>query len=252
LLAKIEKKEKHYEKALEDFETHNEYVVKVVGDNKNKALLELQEKYNFEKLKNENSKLTIKQQKILIASFAFLLCFSFITFFFYRKSIRNEKLILEAEQKIESLKNLVQNSLKKDNSVHKILVHHFNILKKVALINKNISDDDQKNGDRLIRQFNRIVYEQDALDWDKLYQTINKIQDNLYDRVREKYPTLEEMEFRLCYLSGEDFDDNEIAVIMKIAPHKIRKIRSNIRKKIGIPPYQNIYTFFHENLTVKE
>jgi tetratricopeptide (TPR) repeat protein len=252
LLSDIEEKEGHLQEALHYFKEYNAYGEKILEENKTKAVLEIQEKYNYEKLKNENNRQTIRQQKTGFVFVFMLFCLSLIAFFFYRRSVRNEKLVLEAEQKVENFRKLAEKSLEKDNTVREILVHHLNILKKVALIDKDISEEDRKKGERFIKKINKIVYEQDALDWNKLYQAINKIQNNLYDRVREKYPQLNVAEFRLCFLSVGDFDDHEIAVIMKTSSHMVRKMRSAIRKKIGVAPYYNIHVFFCENLSIKE
>jgi hypothetical protein len=251
LLSVIEEKLGHYYESLQYHKEYNNCVKKIVDDNKNKALLELQKKYDFEKLKNDNNDRVIKQQKITITFFIAFIIVLLIAFFFSIKWFKGRKLLLEAEQKIESIKKMGKNYSKDDNSVRNILLHYFNILKKVALIEINIKEEDKNNGAKLIRKFNKIVYEQDSLDWRKLYQIINSLHDGLYDKVREMYPQLNDIEFRLCYLSGrKNFSDEEISVIMGVSTaEKIRKMRSNIRAKIKVPPYQDIHAFFIEKVS---
>jgi tetratricopeptide (TPR) repeat protein len=255
LLSEMNKSESRYKEALAYFKEYNDLLLKTIEENKYKELLELQGKYELEKLKNKNSKLVIDQQRTMLGFSVAFLCAVFIAFFFYRRSILDKKKLSESEQKIESLKKMAQSySEGDDNSIRNILLHHFSIMKKVALIEKEVNEKDRMRGDYMIKRFNKIVYEQDTLDWDKFYKTINKLQNGLYDRVREKYPQLEEVEFRLCYLSSDknELDDSEISVIMGMTISMIRKIRSEIRKKLGIPPYYSIHTFFVENLKKKD
>jgi tetratricopeptide (TPR) repeat protein len=254
LLSEIEEDSWHHKEALDYHKEYVNHVSKLVEKNKSNALLELQGKYNFEKLKNESSKRVIKQQKMtIIFSISFIIA-SFLTCFFCMKLYRSEKLRLETEQKIESLKKMAKSYSGDDQSTRDILLQHFNILKKAALIEASIDQEEKRKGEKLIKKFNWIVYEQDSLDWDKLYQIINRLHAGLYDKVREMYPQLDEMGFRLCYLSGRsNFSDDEISIIMKISTtNKVRKMRTAIRKKIGVPPYLDLHSFFVEKLSDKQ
>jgi hypothetical protein len=251
LLSKIEEDLGDYKNSLLYLKEYSSYVKKMVDNNENKALLELQKKYDFEKQKSDNDNRMIKQQKITITFFiAFIITF-IIASFFCIKFFQSEKLRLEAERKIENVKKMAKNHSEKDESVRNILLHQFNILKKVALIETTIREEDRNNGRKLIRKFNKIVYEQDSIDWGKFYEIINNLHDGIYDKVHEMYPQLNDIEFRLCYLSGRNnLSDNEISVIMKITTtNKVRKMRSDIRKKIEVPAYQNIHNFFAEKFS---
>jgi tetratricopeptide (TPR) repeat protein len=250
LLSKIEEKLGHYNESLQYFKKYNTYVAKVADESKDKVLLELQKKYDFETIKNERNSLLIEKQQLTIISIIVLFISSFIGFLFYRKSVRKDKFIFEGLQTMESLKEMLRSYSENENSVRNIFLHHFNILKKVALIEKDITEVDREKGKPMIKKIKKIVYEQDALDWDKLYQIINKIHNGRLDQVREHYPQLSSDEFRICYLSCGDFNDTEIYTILgkPWTLCKVQKTRSNIRKKIGVAPHGNIYEFFIENL----
>jgi tetratricopeptide (TPR) repeat protein len=251
LLSEMEEKKGRYKEALQHYKAYNDLVVKVVGENENKALLELQEKYNFATLQSKNDQLVIEKQKIILISTAVLALIIIAAFFFYRKSIQNKKAVLEANQTIESLRKMAQNYQEDKDSSKSILVRHFDVLRKVALIEKDISEGDRKKGEHLIKKINKIVYEQDQLDWDKLYHTMNRLGNGFYDRIREQYSQLDDLEFRICCLTCEKFSSEEIAVIMNLSANAVHKKISAIRKKIGALPYSSIYTFFQENLVKK-
>jgi tetratricopeptide (TPR) repeat protein len=251
LLSEMEEKKGRYKEALQHYKAYNDLVAKIVSDNQSKALLELQEKYNFATLQSKNDQLVIEKQKIILISTAVLALIILAAFFFYRKSLQNKKAVLEANQTIESLRKMAQNYQEDKDSSKSILVRHFDVLRKVALIEKDISEDDRKKGEHLIKKINKIVYEQDQLDWDKLYHTMNQLGNGFYDRIREQYSQLDDLEFRICCLTCEKFSSEEIAVIMNLSANAVHKKISAIRKKIGALPYSNIYTFFQENLVEK-
>jgi tetratricopeptide (TPR) repeat protein len=254
LLSEIAKKEDHYKESLHYFREYYTYAMQVIDDNKNTALMELQGKYDFEKLKNKNSQLTIKQQKTVIIDSIVLLCFSFLAFFFYLKSVKNKKIASEAEQKMEVLRGMAHNYSEKDNSFRSILLHHFDILSKAVFMDRYISSSgsNREEGERLLKKFNEIVYGQNNLNWDLLYQAMNQIQYGLYDRIREKYPQLDVTEFRICCLSCEKFTGDEIAIIMNLKLNTVQKKRSIIRKKIGTLAHGNLRAFFLEKLSTKD
>jgi tetratricopeptide (TPR) repeat protein len=297
-LSEIAEQEGDYEAALQYFTQYNKYVANQVDENKSKALLELNEKYDFEKLKTMNNKRVIQQQSTTIVLFIIILSVSVLAFFCHIKSVRNKKKFLKTKQEIEILKlmadkyskateeeieslkleaekqskdtkeeikslkleaekqakateeeieSLKSEHQKKDNFLAVKIFGGFKIIKLISsLITKQ--NPDQKE---LIKFLNRIIYGQDCPDWEILYQTINRLKNGFYDLIREQYNNLETMEFRVCCLSCEDFDDTGIAFILGLTTSMVQRKRSDARKKIDAPPYSNIHAFFIENLKEK-
>ncbi|HCK24230.1 MAG TPA: hypothetical protein DHW31_05475, partial [Bacteroides graminisolvens] len=96
---------------------------------------------------------------------------------------------------------------------------------------------------QLLRKFNEIVYGQDTLNWERLYRVMNDLYDGFFDRLREKFPFLEEDEFRICCLTYTQFSGSEISIIMGLSINTIQMKRSVIRKKLQIPSNGNIPHF---------
>jgi tetratricopeptide (TPR) repeat protein len=255
LLSEIEEKENHYSKAMEYYKEYFSHSMKVLDNKENNKLLEIQEKYDFEKLKNSKNKEIIEQQKIVTILSIGLLVLCVIAFLFYKKSLRKEALLLDAEQKYNSLQKMADDfSSVKKNSIKHLLLEHFEIVKKTTLINQYLTENEQKSGQKLLMKFNKIVYGQDTLDWEKLYHLMNELKDGFYDKIREKYPKLTELEFRVCCLTCEtDFVDTEISIFIGKSVDMVRKIRSGIREKIGMTSYdQKIYSFLKGILLKKD
>jgi tetratricopeptide (TPR) repeat protein len=280
-LSKIEEEEGNYNAALQYFKNYNEYVAQVVKENKSKALLEVNEKYDFEKLKNENIKLVInKQQTIIILCITIILA-SFSIFILCIEWIKSKKLVLELTQKIETLKKMAADYQSKDEKmaadyrsknekmatdyrsknekmaadyrskdekIRNIILKQYDIMKKVALLetNSNYAKADSKY---MLKKFNFIVYGNEDVDFDSLYKVMNLARDGFYEKIHDQYANLiTDQEFRVCCFSCEDFSDNEISIILKMTVNMVRKRRTEIRKKLKITDSGNIHNFLVEHL----
>jgi hypothetical protein len=115
---------------------------------------------------------------------------------------------------------------KKEISFRNTLLEHFDILKKAALLETYIKEDEKKQGAYLIRKFNEIVYGQTDLDWNLLYRTMNDIH-----------------EFRICCLSYEEFSNTEISIVLKYSINTVQAKKTSIRKKLGIKASGNLHDF---------
>jgi len=238
LKSKIAEKNNQLQEALNDYKEYHNYTTKVFSSEKNNELLEVQGKYDYEKLKNTETQFIIKQKNALLLLAAALITAGIFIFLLYRRSAKNERLLMESEQKIEGLQQMANNFSNEKNSFRNLLLEQFDILRKTALIDSVLNDNEKASGQRLLKRFNQIVYGQDALDWEKLYQSMNALQNGFYDKIKSDYPQWNETEFRIFCLTHENqFNDKEIAVILDETVPMIRKMRNKIRKDMGTPKY---------------
>ena len=249
LRSKLAEKNDRYSEALNDYKEYYRYTAKVFDNEKNNKLLEVQGKYDYEKLKNAQNRLIIKQQSAGIILFLSLLAAGIVIYIFYRKSVRNKYLLAESEQKIESLQKTSDIFSKKNQGFHKVLLKQVGILKKTALLGIEFSQSQREEEKRILDRMNRIVYEKNTWDWDQLYQAMNEARNGLYERIRIKYPQLNEMEFRICCLTCEkNFPDKEIEKITGVDINSIHRMRPGLRKKLGMPERENFLDFFENEL----
>jgi tetratricopeptide (TPR) repeat protein/DNA-binding CsgD family transcriptional regulator len=251
LLSEMEEKGGNPEKALLYLKKYNELIEKIIDNNRSKALLELQGKYDFEALKNKHNEQIIWQLSAIVLLLLVFVLSILVAISYYRKYVRKEEEILEIEQKIESMKKMAEEYSKTENpetekKVRDMLCDYFDILKKTVLLDKNISEQDKKNVKELIRKFNKIVYGKVSLDdfWKKLYDTMNDIKGGLYNWVRSQHPELNDLDFRICCLTCENFNCTEIGLITNLTTGTVQKKRSEIRKKIGISYHGDFLDFF--------
>ena len=232
LMSKIEEQNQRYQKSLEYYQEYDRYTEIVFDSEKNYKVLEIQEKYDFEKLQKARTQSIIKNQQIIIALSAILLLLGTFFLLYYIRSLRDKKLLLETERKINDFQNIAHKYSENEQSFRDTLFQHFNILKKAAMIESQITEEERKNGKKLLKAFNNIVYEKNTFNWNKLYQTMNQLQSGLYDQVKETYPELKETEFRVFCLTCEKIDDKSIAILLNTSIDMVRKMRSEIRKTL--------------------
>jgi tetratricopeptide (TPR) repeat protein len=253
-LSEIEEGNHNYQKALFYYKDYNKYLMSVYEDDENKEIVELQKKYQFGVVENEKNKLVLQRQKIILFSSFALLIISITALFFIIKSFRNKKAVLlaekgiiEAERKICQLMEIAKSYNEKENTFRNVLLHHFNILKKSALLEQYTRSEKERD-QRLIKIFNEIVYGQESLNWNILYKTMNELHNGFFDRLKTEYPQLDEQEFRICCLTYTKFSSAEIALVMELKTNTIQMKRSSIRKKMGIEPLGSISDFLNMQL----
>ena len=233
LKSEIAEKNNRYQNALIDYKEYYNYTLKVWDNAKNNALLDIQAKYDYIKLKNAESEIIIKQQKVALILLVALLAAGIIIFFYYGRDVQNKELLLESKERIAVLQQMATDFSNEKNDIRHLLLEQFDILRKTALIEAELNDAQKKNGASLLHKFNKIVYGQDALDWNKLYQSMNTLKDGYYDTVKANFPQWNETDFRIFCLTNENqFRDKEIAIILNKSVFMIRKIRSKIRKDV--------------------
>ena len=64
----LEENDKNYKDALNKYRLYNKHLAQIITDNKNSALLEIEEKYNLQLIETQNKQLLIERQRILLVS----------------------------------------------------------------------------------------------------------------------------------------------------------------------------------------
>lgn len=253
-LSNIEAKNSNYYKSLFFHQTYREYLELLVNERNNKQVLELGKKYNLERNCNKKYRSTQEKLKIYLTISISMTIIGLLGGIFYIKSVRHKKTLLknersihEAEARIYQLIKMSQNYNLKDNGFRNILLRHFEILKKAALLEIYVKGDNPQDS-RLIKVFNSIVYGQETLNWDLLYQAMNEMNDGFFDKLKSSYPNLDESEFRICCMTYAKFSCPEIAIIMRLSANTVQMKRSAIRKKIGAGSQENIQEYLDRKL----
>lgn len=246
MLSKIEEEQENYQKALSYYKDYTKNMTEIVEENRDRAIWEIQEKYNFEVIRNDNIQLKLQRQKAYFYSITFILILVLITIYFYYKYSKNKRIAIEAEDKIYALMEMSRDFDEKKNTLRNILLQHFNILKKAALLEIYLKKEDRNSN--FIKKVNEIVYGQDTLNWDTLYQTMNDLNNGLFDKLHYNYPQLDEIEFRICCMLYAKFSSAEISIITRLSVNTVNMKRTSIRKKLGIESFGSISDYLNKHL----
>ena len=239
----ISEKSERFQDALEKYKIYSDYLALIFDENRDQDVMEVEKKYNFQLIVTRNKQLVIERQKMILFSILLLLSFIAVFILFYNRHKQNKRQLEETERKVRKLNELAQNFNEKENSFRSILMRHFDILKKAALLEGYLKEDEKRKGKVLLQKFNEVVYGEKSFNWDLLYETLNSLSNNFFNKLRNKFPQLDESEFRICCLLAVDFSNTEIAIILDYSINTVQAKRSMIRKKLGIKPFGNIRDF---------
>ncbi|MDR0543183.1 MAG: tetratricopeptide repeat protein [Dysgonamonadaceae bacterium] len=240
LLSRLEEKNGNLRNALY---YHRQYLhyYDWMRDEKEKAnLLELQKKYNFELIKGVNNRLVIQSQWALLSLSLLIIAIFLILFIFSRTNQQNKNALSEAKQTIYQLKEMVNMA---DDSIHAFLVRHFDVVKKISLLEGYLREEEREKGKEILKKVNKIIYEKDCFDWEIFYETMNKLYKGYFDKIKTIFPLLFELEYKICCLTKSGLNNTEIAIILKLNVNIIQIRKTAIRKKLNIPEHGDIVKF---------
>ncbi|MBN2776744.1 MAG: tetratricopeptide repeat protein [Bacteroidales bacterium] len=244
----IEEKDQNYQKALDKYKLYNKHLAQIIDDNKNVAILEIEGKYNFQLLENQNKQLLIERQRILIILILLLLVLSVLVFVLYWRSVQNKRILIDTEKKVRQLTKLARSFDDREESFRNVLIRHFDILKKAAVLEGYLNIEEKKAGKNLLRKFNEVVYGQKQLDWNIVYNTLNLTSNGVLDKIESEFPQLDDSEFRICCLIYLNFNNTEIAILLRYSINTVQAKKSIIRKKLSINTYGNVHDFLKAHI----
>lgn len=253
-----------YKKAMLLYEEFVDFLNEDYNRNLTINVLDANQKYNYEVQQNEHNKILIRNQRLTISLLVFALVMAILGVIYYVKSVRNKKALDEAEEKVISFKDTVEKYREKIEDYKNLeeghdqdmrdfkttLFQHFNIIKKAALLDGYLRKEDKENGQKVLRKFNEIIYGKDQLEWNVLYESMNKLNNGVLDLIKPNFPLLDETDFKICCLIFNDFSNTEISILLGLTTNSISSRRSSIRKKLGIEDYGNIAEYIKSALNM--
>ncbi len=119
-----------------------------------------------------------------------------------------------------------------NHSVLRPALKEFNIVNEVQLLGAYLSADARKQGKEVIQKVNQIVAGHSGLDWSRLYRMCNLQHDELLERLKKSFPTLDELQFKICCLTLEELNNDQQAFVLQRSKGYIQNNKSAIRKII--------------------
>lgn len=233
----------NFKEALEKYKLYTKHLAAIIKENKNSAVMEIEKKYNFQQVENKNKQLLIERQRTFLFSLSLLMGLLILIILYINRMVKHKRTLDDAEQKIYQMQEIAKTFNKKENSYRNVLIRHFNILKKAAVLEGYLNKEEKKTGKNLLRKFNDVVYGQKELDWNILYDTLNDAGNGFLNKLKSKFPQLEESEFRICTLIYVECNNTEIGIILNYSVNTVHAKKSIIRKKLGVKTFGDIREF---------
>ncbi len=240
-ISSLEEEYGNYLSSLDNYKKHTACIREYLEVNFNESMLEVQQRYHVKELQNRNMVLTIREQRYIIVGLIFTILLSVCSVCMYRQQ-RNLTL---ANNLILHLQKMSLEYNEQEKSLKNIVLKHFNLLKKVALL-ENYMVHNATNS-RFIRKLHEIVYDQEVMDWDSLYETMNSLHNNLFNKIRKNFPVLSDQDFKICCLTIARLSNSEIGIILNNAASTIQYRKTYIRKN-SISLIKEIFVIFSESV----
>lgn len=235
-LTSIENEKGNYELAFDHNKKHIKMLIEITNERNKQSIFDIQQKYNFElqqsQFDNQYNKVERYITLLIIVILIGALSFTLYTF-------QQRKKHIIALQKINTLKVMSDNlklmytdyESNKDMKIRNLMVDKFNTIKKVALLNNSIRENDSTKN--VLKKLNEIVYGDNFKEeWLAILKVFNEINPDVYNNIKKRYHTLTKNELRIYILSYAKFNPKEIAVVLNLAYDTVLTLRSSIRKKI--------------------
>ena len=208
-----------------------DYIRYRVAEAKERSMSDLREQVLRQKLAKQRQTILI----VGLVCLVFGLCL--LSVYLYR---RRQRLLLEKEEEIETLRNMLASADKSDDkeSVRKLMLQQLGVIKTIA------GTPTEANQQLLARLMALNEETANALiDWPSIYQTIDLVYDGFYTRLVQKYGNvLNEKELQLCCLLKADFSTKEINMLTRQSLQTIYQRKTQVRQKLNLPEAEDITT----------
>ena len=141
---------------------------------------------------------------------------------YYKRKAREEeeriRLKADLKSKSKELANINFNNAERNRQLHEIK-SMLTDRKTVALIDRYLADES---------------------DWEKSEEYFNVIYDGLLEKLKAMYPGISKTDMKICVYTKLNLSTKEIADIMNISVRSVEMARYRLRKRLGLPPGQDI------------
>ena len=218
-----------------------DYIRYRVAEAKERSMSDLREQVLRQKLAKQ------RQTILIVGLVCMVLGLCLLLVYLYR---RRQRLLLEKEEEIETLRNMLASADKPDDkeSVRKLMLQQLGVIKTIA------GTPTEANQQLLARLMALNEETANALiDWPSIYQTIDLVYDGFYTRLVQKYgatdqsndpahPVLNEKELQLCCLLKADFSTKEINMLTRQSLQTIYQRKTQVRQKLSLAEAEDITT----------
>ena len=219
---------------------------------RNKALIEMQEKYNEQRVRDElTTQMLLQKQRTWTFIGIGVLVLLFVA---YRIRLRNKERITrlaEAEDRIDTLSRMLEEAQKATSEEEKDQAFFKRILLQQLGVIRLVANTPTAQNQALLRQLAEIGNDEapaeELIVWSDLYPIIDRLFDNFHARLMQRFGSiLTDKEVQTCCLVCAGFSTKEIAVITRQAIASVYVRKTSARQKMGAPDGADIAEWVYQ------
>lgn len=225
--------ENNIDSAFHYYMTFAEMDMELLEERLQQNVLEIQKRYDYEKVENDYNLKLLKKQRTLTFLLFLLLIIGVVLLILINRNLRRRKEELRMKDEILKFENeiLRLNEIKGDYKRN--LEWKYMLVYSMTLMDRNKTESHYKT-------IKRKIYDNTETAFDAVMKIFEEEHPGLAEAIRQKYPVLSDTEYKVGIMSLTPFNSQETADILGKSINTINKARTSIRKKLEIEEKESI------------
>ena len=234
-LAKRAMDDNDYESAYHYYKNFAEMDIEMLEERLQQNVLEIQKKYDYEKVQNEYNVKLLRKHRLLMSSLFVTLITGMLLYIQTKINLRKRKEELKLKDEILKFENEVLRLNEIKDDYKRNLEWKYMLVYSMTLMDRNKS-----NSESHYKMIKGRIYHNSETAFDAILKIFNEEHPGLAEQIKEKYPTLSDTEYKVCLMALTPFTSQETADILGKSINTVNKARTNIRKKLEIEENESI------------
>lgn len=234
-LAKRAMDENDYESAYHYYKNFAEMDIEMLEERLQQNVLEIQKKYDYEKVQNEYNVKLLRKHRLLMSSLFVTLITGMLLYIQTKINLRKRKEELKMKDEILKFENEVLRLNEIKDDYKRNLEWKYMLVYSMTLMDRNKS-----NSESHYKMIKGRIYHNSETAFDAILKILNEEHPGLAEQIKEKYPILSDTEYKVCLMALTPFTSQETADILGKSINTVNKARTNIRKKLEIEENESI------------
>lgn len=234
-LAKRAMDENDYESAYHYYKNFAEMDIEMLEERLQQNVLEIQKKYDYEKVQNEYNVKLLRKHRLLMSSLFVTLITGMLLYIQTKINLRKRKEELKMKDEILKFENEVLRLNEIKDDYKRNLEWKYMLVYSMTLMDRNKS-----NSESHYKMIKGRIYHNSETAFDAILKIFNEEHPGLAEQIKEKYPTLSDTEYKVCLMALTPFTSQETADILGKSINTVNKARTSIRKKLEIEENESI------------
>ena len=227
--------ENNIDSAFHYYMTFAEMDMELLEERLQQNVLEIQKKYDYEKIQNEYNVKLLRKHRLLMSSLFVTLITGMLLYIQTKINLRKRKEELKMKDEILKFENEVLRLNEIKDDYKRNLEWKYMLVYSMTLMDRNKS-----NSESHYKMIKGRIYHNTETAFDAILKIFNEEHPGLAEQIKEKYPTLSDTEYKVCLMALTPFTSQETADILGKSINTVNKARTSIRKKLEIEEKDSI------------